>query len=926
MAGGPDAAPEDPAGSLFASWLAGRRAGSSGSFDEFLRGHPALERELAELHEHWRRLEGRMRALEVGPASTGGAAPPAGLPSSREPAQVLDRLAARGEPASRYRVDGELGRGGMGAVLSVWDEDLDRALAMKVMLETPSGPRDRADSGLREKRLARFLEEAQISARLDHPGVVPVHELGVAAGRRVYFTMKLVEGQTLESVFRELARGIGGWTPTRVLGLILKVCDAVSYAHAKGVLHRDLKPANVMVGRFGEVYVMDWGLAKVIGGADVKDIRLRGGPTPRDDADRRGSADEAADLPLCTLDGDVIGTPAYMPPEQANGRIEEMGPHSDVYAIGAMLYHLLAGHPPFAPPNSGLRDRAVWQRVKDGPPEPLSEVARDAPAELAAICEKAMSRDPRARYAEIAILREDLSAYLEDRVVRAYEIGAWAEARKWVRRNRALAATLATALFLAVGGLLGIGLVQAHGKRVSDQLRMQAQAETAKVLRLSDVKVLQELERQADALWPAYPAQIQPLEAWLVRARALVERLAIHRSTLAEMRAHARSQGPTWRFESPDEQWQHDVLAELIEDLERFEAGLLSEDGTTSDHGWSIPKRLARARRLETSFAPDGEGTRAWTAALPQIRAAYPGLELKPQAGLVPIGPDPESRLWEFVEWTSGALPQRDADGTLTPTEDLGVVLVLLRGGRFWMGAQSTDASGRNFDAAALDNEKPVHEVELSPFFLSKYELTQAQWLRLSGANPSYYHLDALSTTLLHPVERISWIDCRKWLPRMGLDLPSEAQWEYAARAGTSTPWWTGADRESLRTMRAANLADQAAKRAGANWPDIRDWPDLDDGFGIHAPIGATAANPFGLHEVIGNVSEWCADGYWTAYYEKSAAVDPIAPSEGADGRIYRGGSYSSSAARARVSMRQINTPTEGSSVLGVRPARAIER
>jgi serine/threonine protein kinase len=132
-----------------------------------------------------------------------------------------------------------------------------------------------------EKTLGRFVEEAQVTGQLDHPGIVPVHEIGVDAEGRVYFTMRLVQGDDLRAVFEQLRAGQGGWTQTRVLGVILKVCEAMAFAHAKGVIHRDLKPANIMVGRFGEAYVMDWGLARVLDREDERDIRVRAPPDER---------------------------------------------------------------------------------------------------------------------------------------------------------------------------------------------------------------------------------------------------------------------------------------------------------------------------------------------------------------------------------------------------------------------------------------------------------------------------------------------------------------------------------------------------------------------------------------------------------------------------------------------------------------------
>ena len=361
----------------------------------------------------------------------------------------------------RYESLGEIARGGMGVVLRVKDRSLDRTLAMKRMLAAPD-----ADSGeVTAAQFGRFLEEAQITAQLDHPAIVPIHELGTDADGATFYTMKLVRGRELGEVFA-LARKGTGWNVARSLGVLVRVCQAVAFAHGKGVVHRDLKPANVMVGDLGEVYVMDWGLAKMAGRDDVRDIRLRlaegGVENLATIAFSRDELGDALDAPLVTMDGSVIGTPAYMPPEQAAGRIEEVDHRSDLYALGAMLYELLAGQPPYMPAGMKTTAREVLSKVLVAPPERIRAIDANADAELAAICEKAMAREKSARYATAVDLAEDLQAYLDGRVVAAYERGAWAEMRKWVRRNRATAIAGATALVAALAGLGATAFIQSR--------------------------------------------------------------------------------------------------------------------------------------------------------------------------------------------------------------------------------------------------------------------------------------------------------------------------------------------------------------------------------------------------------------------------------------------------------------------------------
>ncbi|MEM7306440.1 MAG: protein kinase [Planctomycetota bacterium] len=368
------------------------------------------------------------------------------------------------DPASlRYKVKHEIARGGMGAILRVWDDDLRRNLAMKVLIakqrvdELDSGPQP-----INEELLSRFLEEAQITGQLDHPGIVPVHDLGLDERGRVYFTMRLVRGRDLKEILELLAEGKEGWTRTKALHVLLKVCEAMAFAHEKNVVHRDLKPANIMVGRFGETYVMDWGLARVLGRRDSRDLRLT------EDASalslvrtvRQDDGDSDPESPLRTMDGDVIGTPSYMAPEQAEGRLDEVGKRSDVYSIGTILYQMLTGQAPYVKPGAKMSPHTVLLRALEGPPTPIDKIANDVPAELVAICEKAMARDPEHRYGRMLDLAADIEAFLEGRVVTAYEGGSVAEARKWIQRNRGMAAAIGVAALLAIGGGAGVMAVQ----------------------------------------------------------------------------------------------------------------------------------------------------------------------------------------------------------------------------------------------------------------------------------------------------------------------------------------------------------------------------------------------------------------------------------------------------------------------------------
>jgi len=450
-----------------------------------------------------------------------------------ESSGLVSRLKARVVASTRYRMDGEIGRGGMGAILEVWDEDLRRKLAMKVALGRGEGSSG-ADE-LDPRLVARFLEEAQVTGQLEHPGIVPVHELGLDENGQVYFTMRLVRGRDLERVFEQVTIGDEDWSVTRALGVLHKVCEAMAYAHSKGVIHRDLKPANVMVGHFGEVYVMDWGLVRVQGHEDRHDVRVtpdapissvRKERDPSDSGSTAGVESEHVEVgrredasgsnreELYTMDGDVIGTPSYMSPEQARGELTKLDARSDVYAVGAMLYRLLAGVAPFAD-NKDRSAMTVLSALLKGPPTKLEELS-DAPGELIAICEKAMSRAPQDRYADMMALADDLRAFLEHRVVGAYETGAVAEARKWVRRNRPLAASLAAGVVALVAGLVASLVLKAQ----ADESAVLAEDRRVEAVESAQLAEERRVEAEASATLAEERRQDAQASAQLARESA----------------------------------------------------------------------------------------------------------------------------------------------------------------------------------------------------------------------------------------------------------------------------------------------------------------------------------------------------------------------------------------------------------------------
>jgi eukaryotic-like serine/threonine-protein kinase len=352
----------------------------------------------------------------------------------------------------RYQLLGEIGRGGMGAVFKGRDPDLGRDLAVKVLLEEHQG-----DSDL----IRRFIEEAQIGGQLQHPGIVPVYELGSINDRRPYFTMKLVKGRTLATLMHERVDPVHDLP--RFLAIFEQVCQPMAYAHARGVIHRDLKPSNVMVGPFGEVQVMDWGLAKVLPKDGPKKDPVAPPPHQTIVATVRSKGEIGS-----SQAGSVLGTPAYMAPEQARGETEAIDRRADVFALGSILCEILTGEPAFSGGSSDDIMRAARRadtaaalsRLEECGAEPellalardcLAALAKDRPADAGAVAGRmtAYLAGVQERLREAGLARAAESA-------RAHAALAKASAERQARRmTAALAATVLLAVVLGGAGWRG---------------------------------------------------------------------------------------------------------------------------------------------------------------------------------------------------------------------------------------------------------------------------------------------------------------------------------------------------------------------------------------------------------------------------------------------------------------------------------------
>ena len=364
-----------------------------------------------------------------------------------------------------YTLVREIARGGMGQIYFGEDPQLKRNVAVKVSSVSEAGEDP------------RFSKEAEVLAQLAHPNIVPIHNIGIDAQGRPFYSMKLVKGRTLQAVLNLIRDGDAGtvkdYPRATLLTIFRKVCDAMMFAHSKGILHRDLKPENIMVGEYGEVLVMDWGLAKVLG-----------------EREEQGSSfsrvNDTGDYGM-TMEGEVMGTPQYMSPEQAMGMVAELDQRSDIYSLGGILYAILTLRPPI----EGATLQEVLTKVKQGSISSIvtkrvgaggrtasleSAMGTEVPEPLQAVTLKAMATDRHQRYASVESLAFDIERYQSGFATSAEDAGAWKRVKLWMVRNKVLAGSLGV-LMVVVSGFTA--MVLREGKRASAALvRLQKTAPT----------------------------------------------------------------------------------------------------------------------------------------------------------------------------------------------------------------------------------------------------------------------------------------------------------------------------------------------------------------------------------------------------------------------------------------------------------------
>ncbi len=836
------------------------------------------------------------------------------LPDRREPAlapggtQIGGALGIAGPAAAaleglpeRYVVLGPLGAGGMGAVWRVRDMDLGRTLALKVLHERYSRRRD---------IVARFVEEAQITAQLQHPGVVPLYDLGRLPDGRLFFTMKEVQGRTLDEVIRAVhaASTDGawlperlGWTFRRLVKAFVQVCEAVAYAHSRGVLHRDLKPGNVMVGEFGEVMVLDWGLAKICGASEQL---LQ--------TDRSGAGAYA------TVAGAVTGTPAYMAPEQASGHLEQLDERSEVYALGAILYEILAGRPAF-----GGQGDDVLAAVKAGSVPPVPR-RRRAPEALLRACSRAMSLRQQDRFPDAGALAAAVKGWLD---------GA-------LRREKALN---------VIDGALALGPEAARRRQVAAELRAEIKA----------------ARRQVGAWEPV----AKKLPIWLKEDRAeAMERAA----DLMELRRVAGLQSAL--NHAPDLPEAHAALAETY--LNRFAAAEARRDPGAAARAETLleahlealpgdhPVRARAARWLEGEGAltlytdPPGAEVRLYRYRSEQRRLVPEFQRVLGRSPLVDVPLKHGSYLLEIQGPSGPPVPYPVAIGRgerwdgrtpegeqqpiwLPPGGTLGPDEVVVPAGWYWSGG----------DRAAFRG-LPGRRLWVDGLVVQRFQVTNAQLLDFlndllaqgreeealrhvprerasvpGGLGSVIYHRDDSGRFCLGPdadgdvwdprwpVMHVSWHGARAYAAwyaaRTGQPwrLPYELEWEKVARGvdGRAFPWGDYID-PTFACVHASHP------------PGAPHLPAVIDSFPVDE-------SPYGVRGLGGNVRDWCLDRYreegppcpdgWV-----SGVLEPDGPGVL---RVGRGGSWDCALRDARAASRMISSSGWRSADRGFRLVRSIQ-
>ncbi|MFT7616433.1 MAG: serine/threonine protein kinase/formylglycine-generating enzyme required for sulfatase activity [Planctomycetota bacterium] len=806
----------------------------------------------------------------------------------------------------QYHIVKQIGRGGQGLVFLAKDERLGRLVALKVMhglsMQSPDN-------------LQRFRREAEAVSQLDDPGICTVFETGTIEGVP-FIAMQYVDGRSLSELlkadilkFKEKnvdgtiadAKSQASHSSVRArvdyyVSLVERVARSLATAHEKNLVHRDIKPGNIMVGKDDRPIILDFGLAHV----------------DNDDG--------------LTNTGDVLGTPAYMAPEQIRGELQRIDIRTDIYALGVTLFECVTMERPF----SGPTRQALYRQIIEGRLVSASTYVPNIRRDLDIILRTAMDADMNRRYQSADAFADDLARFLRRETIQARPASWSLILSRWAERNPALAVSLAISFLSLLTGLI----LTTSLWRQSDLDRQKAERET----RRADTKAqeakenLDSYEMLSDSLryshflqempsfYPPHPERIPLLDKWLNDVEELLQREPLYRALLQQLQeeSHAlefaeiaqQRHAPDVKiingirerlivinealaedlpaeqrtsyeamqkrvkillqemeratlaqfehvFSDADKEWRHDNIKQLIDNIE-----LLKEKSDPLAPVAAMLRLKSQCQRIQQESLIDA--SQIWDEAIKSIGdqddcPLYQGLVIEPQLGLVPIGKDSKSGLWEFAHVLTGSMPERSEDGELILKPDFATILVLLPGGRHTIGARKPSFEGEtgphiDFFASGLEYEPRV--VDLHPFFVGKHEFTLSQWGIGTGdelrSMPGEHEVTEAEFHAAgrQPLSRANWYTAERFTQQLGFDLPTEAQWEYACRGGTTTTWWCGSTPNTLAGI--ANINDAEARRIGLN-----KW---NDGFERLAPADSFEPNPFGLHHIYGNVWEVTRD------------------------------------------------------------------
>ena len=758
---------------------------------------------------------------------------------------------------------GPLGEGGMGVVRRVRDPVLDRVLALKILR-----PELQEDPAAR----TRFLREARLMARLQHPGVVPITALGRLPDGRLGLVMQEVRGGTLTEIIAATHAGRGSLR--RAVELFARACEAVAYAHQQGVVHRDLKPDNIMVGDFGEVLVLDWGLARVAGQAEVLPGAVSGG----------GGV---------TRWGEIVGTPQYMAPEQALG--EAAGPASDVYALGATLHEILSGRPPFA-------DGDLWEvlaAAQNGEVLPVTG-ALPVPPPLADLAGRAMALDPAARPPDARAFAAELGEWLDDSRRRAAALAVVAEA---------------DALLPEIDRLR-----DAAAERAAEAARLLAPLDQATPVK-EKKPAWDAQDEAAEALAEAAAVEqkfVQLLHTALYNSPELPEaaaRLSDHyRARQAEAEARGDPTAASWEslLRATDRGRHADWLAgratlTVASDPPGADVALhrVVERGRRREAEPPRPLgpapasiEVARGDWMLTLTAP-GRAPARLSVHLPRLGRwdGSPDGVSGPVAIHLPVALAPDERLVSAGPFRAGG-DDEAADGL--PAATVWLDAFALRRDPVTVAEYATFLS---------DLRDPDTRAAATPRPLGADQHEQIRWEEDGDEVAPCSPLAPPVVIGRWPVTRVTWhaaVAFAAWeATRTGLPwrLPHELEWEKAGRGadGRAYPWG-----DFYEPTWARALAGQTGRPAVA---------------AVDATPGDES--PYGVRGLAGNVSEWCANPWRRAGPPLSGGR--LVPDDGpADFRVIRGGSYRSSARLCRLASRAAGRPDEAFSTVGFRLARSL--